>query len=157
MAAAALVPLLVRRRAGIVAVVTAAVVYCSAGVISIAGGEASHAGGITPAQADTFLRLAQQERVSSGYTGYWDAAPLTWETHFQLRVYPVQFCSTGICPFKLGSDSAWYIPRHQQRTFLITDPSSAPRSLGRPAAAFRVGSSYTFLVYDYDIASRIRR
>jgi hypothetical protein len=161
-AAAALAPLLARNRRSVAAVVAAASVYTACGVISIADGQASQTSGVTQAQANTFLRLARAEHVHIGYAGYWDAAPLTWKTHSKLLVYPATTCGTvSICRFRLGSTAAWYSPRLAKRTFLITDGdqpymTSAPRSLGRPLATFNIDNEYTFVVYNYDIATRVK-
>jgi hypothetical protein len=159
-AAAALAPLLARRPETIGAVVVAASVYCLAGLISIARGEASRSIGVTQAQVDTFARLVRQEHVDHGYTGYWDAAPITWKSRFHVLAYPTLTCGAGICRFPLCYLAAWYSPHSGERTFLITDTAkqfmpAPPPSLGPPAATFRVGASYTFLVYNFDIASRI--
>jgi uncharacterized membrane protein YqhA len=159
-AAAALMPLLARRREIIGLVVAAASVYCVSGLLSIARGEASPSIGVTQAQADAFARLVRQEHVSHGYTDYWDAAPITWKSRFHVLAYPAEICGTGICRFPNSYDSAWYSPHDGERTFLITNTAkpqmgTPPPSLGPPAATFRVGTSYAFLVYNYDIASRI--
>ncbi len=160
MAAAALVPLLARRRETIALVVAAASVYCVAALVSIARGEASQRSGVPQRDVNEFVRLAAKEHVVRGYTGYWDASPITWNSRFQVLAYPAQLCAAGICQFSLGTDSSWYQPNGSKRSFLITDPTqpymqSAPASLGPPAASFHVGANYTFLVYDYDIATKI--
>ena len=161
MAAAALVPLVARRREMMAVVVVAVSIYCISGLISIARGEASRSGGVTQSDVDTFASLARLDNVDHGYAGYWDAAPITWKSGFHVLTYPVEECRAGICRAYLGNDSAWYEPHGEERTFLITNTSrpgmeSVPASLGPPAYAIRVGASYTFNVYDYDIASRIR-
>lgn len=160
MAAAALVPLLARRRETIALVVAAASVYCVSGVISIARGEASQPSGVTEREVNEFVRLAREEHVGHGYTGYWDASPITWKSRFRVLAYPAELCAAGICRFSLGTESSWYQPHGSKRSFLITDTTqpymqAAPASLGPPAASFRVGSNYSFLVYDYDIAGKI--
>jgi len=160
MAAAALVPLLARRRETVALVVVAASVYCVAGVISIARGEASQPSGVPQQAVNEFVLLARQEHVDHGYTGYWDASPITWNSRLQVLAYPAQVCAAGICQFGLGTDASWYKPNGSKRSFLITDTTQpymqvAPASLGPPAASFRVGNNYTFLVYDYDIATKI--
>jgi hypothetical protein len=160
MAAAALVPLLARRREIVALVVVAASVYCFAGVLSIGRGEASQPSGVPQQAINEFVRLARKEHVVHGYTGFWDASPITWNSRFQVLAYPAELCAAGICRFSLGTDSSWYQPNGAKRSFLITDTTQpymqgAPASLGRPAASFGVGGHYTFLVYDYDIATKI--
>jgi hypothetical protein len=159
MAAGALVPLIARRPATVGLVVAAASLYCASGVISIARTDPSQATAAT--QDAAFARLAREEHVNHGYTGYWDAAPITWGTRFHVLAYPVVNSGASLTRSIYGSESAWYTPHPHERTFLITDTAkpymqSAPPTLGPPAAAIHVGSSYTFLVYNYDIASRIQ-
>jgi len=161
LAAAALVPLLARRRETVALVVAAASIYCVSGVLSIARGEASQPSGVTQQEVNTFVRLAAATRAGHGYTGYWDASPITWKSRFRVLAYPARQCGAGICRFALGYDSSWYKPSGSTRSFLITDTAqpympSAPTTLGPPAASYRVDSKYTFLVYDYDIASKIQ-
>ena len=162
-AAAALAPLAVSRRSAVVAMVAAASIYGIGGMLSIADGEASHGPvAVTRSQVNTFVRLARAEHVMRGYTSYWDAAPLTWETHFRLLAFPAGPCDTGFCHTDVGYDSAWYTPHRGVHTFLITDNAKGgmpfrPSSLGPPLATFHVGREFTFLVYGYDIASRITR
>jgi hypothetical protein len=158
-AAAALLPLLARRRETVALVVIAASVYCIAGLVSIARGEASPPSAVPQQAVNEFVARARQEHVDHGYTGYWDASPITWNSRFQLLAYPAEVCAAGICKFGLGTDSNWYRPSGSKRSFLITDTAQpympvAPASLGSPAASFRVGNNYTFLVYDYDIATK---
>ncbi len=160
MAAAALVPLLARRPETMALVVVAASVYCVAGLVSIARGEASPPSAVPQQAVDRFVALAREERVDHGYTGYWDASPITWNSRFHVLAYPAQLCAAGICQFGLGTDSSWYRPNGSRRSFLITDTTkpymrSAPASLGPPAASFHVDGNYTFLVYDYDVATKI--
>jgi hypothetical protein len=159
-AAGALAPFVARggRRTAVIAV--AATVYCASGLVVLAGGAAL--GGSTPtqAQANAFLALARKEHASHGYSGYWDAGPITWETDFKLPVYPVIRCGYGLCQMKNAEESAWYRRRHDGRTFLIIDTAKpwlhqAPLSLGAPVASFHVGRSYVFEVFDYEIANRM--
>jgi len=159
-AAAALVPLLARRRETVALLVAAASVYCASGVLSIARGEASPPSSVPQRAVNEFVRLAGEQHVRHGYTGYWDASPITWNSRFRLLAYPAELCAAGICQFSLGTEASWYQPNGATRSFLITDTAkqymtSAPATLGPPAASFRVGSTYTFLVYDYDIAKKI--
>jgi hypothetical protein len=141
-------------------------VYCIGGVLSLTTVQASLPQKVfTSAETNAFLRLARREHVKSGYAGWWQAPSLTWLTDFRLQAYPAVSCGTGLCEFGLGSTSAWYSPHGHRRSFLITDATStdagqfympsAPKSLGRPIATFKVGESYDFVVYSYDIANRI--
>jgi hypothetical protein len=161
-AAAALAPFLARgpRSAAVIAV--AATIYCVSGLVAVAGSSAQASQTPTQAEANTFLALAKREHVSHGYSGYWDAGPITWETRFKLRVYPVRTCGPLLCRYPNASESVWYSHRHDGRTFVITDTSKpflhrAPETLGTPVASFRVGRSYVFAVYDYEIVDRMVR
>jgi hypothetical protein len=113
------------------------------------------------ALAARLLDFAQTEHVREGYAGYWDAAPLTWETNARLRVYPIEQCPAGtrICPFPYNRISSWYTPEASARTFLVLDPArpagliSELARLGLPERRTRVGR-LTVYIYSYDIASR---
>jgi hypothetical protein len=114
--------------------------------------------------AGKLLEFAQATGLRRGYAGYWDAAPLTWETKKRVQIYPVGPCPTapGICAFPFNRISSWYVPLPRTRTFLIVDPSRPAgferflTRLGRPERSARVGR-LTVFVYTYDIASRLRR
>ena len=133
-----------------------------AGVVSLAQGTAARdTEGFPPTElAKRVAAIAAANHVSTGYAGYWDAAPITWAAHFRVRVYPVSVCDRGahLCPFDLHTISSWYTPRPGVRSFLLTDPrlrlvtAPTPR-LGRPAAVYHVGRLVMY-VYGYDIASR---
>jgi hypothetical protein len=117
------------------------------------------------AVASQLLRWARSEHLMYGYAGYWDAAPLTWEMHSQVQVYPVWTCPDGrsLCPFTLHRISSWYRPRAGARTFLVIDARqtaantitslSSVASLGKPEQTVTL-QQLTILVYPYDIASR---
>jgi hypothetical protein len=116
------------------------------------------------ALAGKLLRFAQASGIRYGYAGYWDAAPLTWETKAHVQIYPVGPCPTaaGICGFPFNRISSWYVPRPATRTFLVVDPARPAglagflSGLGRPERSARVGRLSVF-VYDYDIAARFGR
>jgi hypothetical protein len=121
--------------------------------------------GVGPDQqtAGAIERFALAEGAAVGYSGYWDSAPVTWETHLRIRVYPIEACATpaGVCPFYANQINAWYAPRANTRTFLLTDTrSNVPlavtspiASFGKPIAEQAVGEGLTVYVYDYDVAS----
>jgi hypothetical protein len=110
-------------------------------------------------------RLVAEENLDHGYAGYWDAAPLTWQTKAQARVYPVEPCTAaspdkaGLCPFPFHRIDSWYRPKPGARTFLVIDPTQPgvqapdPR-FGRPQRTERIGQ-LEVRVYGYDIASRL--
>jgi len=98
-----------------------------------------------------------------GYSGYWDAAPVTWETHLRVKLYPIQSCKPpqGWCHFDGAQISSWYLPHAGRRTFLLTDTRAGvplevgqpPASFGAPLASEVVGMGLTVFVYGHDIAA----
>ncbi len=128
------------------------------------------ASGVTPAGVGPNLHLAGEiERfavahgASVGYGSYWDAAPVTWETHQRVRFYPIQACDTGSgwCDFYGNQITSWYLPRPHARTFLVTDTrpgilaevSEAPAVFGHPIAGESLGEGLTIYIYNRDLAS----
>jgi hypothetical protein len=110
------------------------------------------------AVAASLLRLAKSEHLTYGYGGYWDAAPLSWQTKTAVQVYPVATCGPSLCPFPLHRIDSWYTPRPGVRTFLISDPTQNPNpgplpSLGRPQQIVHL-YQLTVYIYPYDIASK---
>jgi hypothetical protein len=119
----------------------------------------------TGAVSGPLADLVREERLDHGYAGYWDAAPLTWQTKAVARVYPVQPCTpatpqkAGYCPFPFHRIDSWYRPSRGARTFLVIDPTQPgvqapdPR-FGRPERVEQIGQ-LEVRVYGYDIASRL--
>jgi hypothetical protein len=98
------------------------------------------------------------EGLKYGYAAYWDAAPLTWDLHERVQIFPVEACDAphGLCRPAAHYIESWYEPRPSTRTFLLVD-----RIFGPPAPATRLGGPaevvsidrYTIYVYDYDIGA----
>ncbi|HEX4033846.1 MAG TPA: hypothetical protein VHX66_05330 [Solirubrobacteraceae bacterium] len=158
-ALAALIPLLARRRLVIATVTIAASIYCLNGLASLATLNTTQSNSFTRVAA-AVTSLAGREHVSYGYSDYWNAAPLTLDSKFNVSVYPVMTCKTGLCRFPSASLSAFYRVQPHTRSFLLTYRHAyflrgVPKKLGPPAAKFSIDGSYGLLVYDYDIASRI--
>jgi hypothetical protein len=113
--------------------------------------------------AGKIVALARANHLQTGYAGYWDASSLTWNSHEQVLVRPLEQCATpttglGICPFFLMRTPSWYVPQ-RRHTFLLVDPgqlyvTSLPAGLGAPIATYAVGPIRMY-VYSYDIASRL--
>jgi hypothetical protein len=110
----------------------------------------------------SIVDLAHRSGAVIGYSGYWDANGLTWNTDDRVQVHPLVQCpnprGADICPFPLMRTPSWYVPR-QRRTFLLVDPgqlfvTTLPRGLGPPIAHYRIGTIAMY-VYPYDIASRL--
>jgi hypothetical protein len=110
-------------------------------------------------------QLVADERLDHGYAGYWDAAPITWQTKAQALVYPIEPCIPGVprkgfCPFPFHRIDSWYRPTEDVRTFLVIDPTQpgvheADPRFGQPDRIEQIGQ-LEVRVYGYDIASRLR-
>jgi hypothetical protein len=163
-AAAAVVPVIAVRRAVTEALAIAGTcLFGLAGVVSLAQGtDARNTEGFpSPPIAARVAAIAAREGASVGYSGYWDAAPITWAAHFRVKVYPVSICDRGehLCRFDLHYISSWYTPRPGIKSFVLGDPSLAlvpgpTPDLGQPSAVFHVGQT-TMYVYPYDVAGRV--
>lgn len=123
-------------------------------------------GGSAPDQqtAGAIERFVLANGATIGYTGYWQAAPVTWETRLRLKVFPIGPCTSpspsGLCPFYNNQISSWYSPRADTRTFLITQaPGADPLAVTAPAKAFGTPVAhaalgpYSVWVYDHDLAA----
>jgi hypothetical protein len=112
----------------------------------------------TTSLSGPLLHFVRSEGLKYGFSGYWDAAPLTWQTRAGVDVYPVAPCGATVCPFHLHQISSWYTPRAGIRTFLISDRTQSgdpgrPASLGRPTQTVHIGRLAVY-VYPYDVASK---
>jgi hypothetical protein len=162
-AAAALVPLIGSRGMLPRAAVTAgATVYAFSGWLALAQQRIVPPPSPSHQLAGAIATIADQEHLSYGYAGYWDAAPITWATHLRVKVFPVDDCDGNqhLCAFELHQITSWYSPRPGTRTFLLDDPAypavpSAPTpDLGKPIAVHQIGT-VTMYVYSYDIAAHL--
>jgi len=125
--------------------------------------------GVGPHQrvADAVERFASANGASVGYSGYWDAAPVTWEARLRVKVYPVAACAgpARVCAFDGAQISSWYAPRANTRTFLLTDTrpgvplevTAPPAAFGQPLAHALVGQGLTVFIYNHDIAADLGR
>jgi hypothetical protein len=164
-AAAALVPLIELRRPLRRAAITAGTaILALTGLVTLLENQDTTSAGATYILYNQVARIAAREHVDVGYADYWDAAPLTWSTHFRLKVYPVMACINNAvltdCRFYLHMVTSWYTPRPGERTFLIIDSAKpdpvVTTPFGTPSAEYQVGAM-TMLVYPYDIAQKIVR
>jgi len=163
-AAAAVIPAVAARRpVWLAAALAGTCIFALGGTISMAQ---KHPARI-PIQAPeprvipAVQRIAAREHLRIGYAGYWDAAPVTWGTHYRVQVYPVSVCDRGahLCPFDLHVISSWYQPRPGIRSFLLTDGRTRlllkpTPDLGPPSAVYHLGQA-TMYVYPYDLAQRL--
>jgi hypothetical protein len=168
-AVAALVPVAAVTSPGCrrAAVVAGVALVALSGIVSLAERELQDnpAGYPTGVVSGQLADLVREEDLHHGYAGYWDAAPLTWQTKAEARVYPLQACPANAatdadyCPMPFHRIDSWYTPVEGVRTFLVVDhrqPSvKAPdRGFGRPERVDRIGQLEVY-VYGYDIASRL--
>ena len=165
LAAAALLPLVARGSTATRAIATAAVtLYAFTGWLGLIDQRLirPETGSPTYALANSVARTAQREHLAVGYGSYLDAAPITWATHMQVKVFPVDDCDGNLhlCAYEQHIMTSWYTPRPGVKSFLLTDPGftvagSAPTpDLGKPLAVHQFGA-LTMYVYSYDIASRL--
>ncbi len=119
----------------------------------------------TGAVSGPLADLVREERLDHGYAGYWDAAPLTWQTKAEARVYPVEPCTpstpgkAALCPFRFHRINSWYFPKEGVRSFLVIDPTqpdlpAAIPGFGKPERIEQIGQ-LEVRVYGYDVASRL--
>lgn len=131
----------------------------------LSGGVPAYGPGPDRRAAGAIEHFVKANGAKIGYSGYWDAAPVTWETRLGAETYPIRSCGlpTGWCQFYAAKISTWYVPRPHTRTFLLTDTrpgvpltvTSPPARFGSPLARQVVGSGLTVFVYDHDIAAEV--
>ncbi len=162
-AIAALVPLQGSRGRLSRAAVTAGVtIYAFAGWLALTQHKIVAPASPSDQLAGAVASFAREEHLAVGYAGYWDAAPITWETHLGVEVFPVDDCdgNQDLCAFELHIITSWYSPRPGAKSFLLSDsayptvPSAPTPDLGKPIAVHQIGT-VTMYVYPYDIASRL--
>jgi hypothetical protein len=138
-----------------------AAVFFAAGVVGLTGNYTNISGWVQQV-APGITRFARANHVTSGYSGYWLASSLTWNTHERVAVRPLMECSNpegaSACPFYIATVPSWYVPR-QRHTFLLVDSEedwirALPRGLGPPLASDTIGAVHMY-IYPYDIASRL--
>jgi hypothetical protein len=117
----------------------------------------------TEAEVSELERVAAANDLDHGYASYWDAMPITLESDFEVRAYPIQPCgpADGYCPFNVHTIESWYTPKPGSRSFYVVGDQSLepplappPASWGRPMKTIRIGHLTVYL-FDYDIASRL--
>jgi hypothetical protein len=165
-ALAALLGILATRRETRIALVLAVALF---GVLNV---RAELAAGVPPfgsapqqRLAGAIERFALAHGARVGYGGYWDSAPVGWETHFGIELFPIQACDvpSGWCQFYNADISDWYVPRAHTRTFLLTDTrpgiplevTAPPASFGHPIAGESLGEGLTIYIYGSDIAAHL--
>jgi hypothetical protein len=110
--------------------------------------------GPTAAVAEAVASVAEQQGAAQGYAMYWDAAPLTWNSHLRVQAHPVYVCSGGLlCSGPVNAFTGWYGAGGPEHTFLVTDtsePYTPTAELGPIAATYHIGT-LTMYVFDHDI------
>jgi hypothetical protein len=137
-----------------------AAVFFAAGLVGLTSDYLNIAAGIAR-DAPQVTRIARANDVRYGYSNWADASGLTWGTHNDVIVRPVQECETQqgttLCPGFQAYVPSWYAPE-RRRTFLLVEPNGVdfkglPEGLGKPLAVYAIGSMRMY-IYPYDIASR---
>jgi hypothetical protein len=116
----------------------------------------------TPAEVAQLERIAASHDLDHGYANYWDAMPITLESDFDVRAYPIVPCGPpgNYCPFQLHVIESWYAPKPGARSFYVVGDQALTPHLGSPPAAWdpvkRIPVGHlTVYVFDYDIATRL--
>jgi hypothetical protein len=101
----------------------------------------------------------EAERLTRGYSTYWDANAITWTTESRIRILPV-FETPTIRPFISNVVTSWYREAPGSSAFVLVDPAVpfvpvAPGSdFGTPADVLRLGR-FTILVYPPEHVKRL--
>jgi hypothetical protein len=117
-------------------------------------------------EADLVAQFAEENDLDHGYAGYWDAAPISVQSGFDVRVYPIEPCGPQVdtyCQFHSHQIEAWYEPQSGVRTFFVVNrqglaPATRPppAKWGRPFETAQLGD-LTVYAYDYDISSQFEK
>jgi hypothetical protein len=137
-------------------------VVALAGFVSLAHRDLRTPTAPTRADAETVARIGRRFGASKGYAGYWTAAPLTWYTRNQFRIYPTTQCQPDtLCQSNLHFADHWK-RGPKQRTMVVIDHAFQPPAtfllstdprFGRPLYEENTGRIQVF-VYDYDVATK---
>jgi hypothetical protein len=117
-------------------------------------------------EADLVAQFAEQNDLDHGYAGYWDAAPISLQSDFAVRTYPIEPCGPRpdtYCPFHSHTIEAWYRPEAGVRTFLVVNrqglapvTKAPPASWGPPVRTAQLGDLAVY-AFDYDISSHFQK
>jgi hypothetical protein len=137
------------------------------GCFALAKGLYTPATGAPPdgREAELVERFVAENDLDHGYAGYQDAAPISVQSNFNARVYPIEPCGENVsiyCPFHSHQIESWYEPKEGARSFFVvngtpTPPaaSSPPAEWGRPFKTAQLGDLIVY-AYDYDISSQFQ-
>lgn len=133
------------------------VVSVGLGISSLARGD--YEGDDRGSTADALAAFAAERGLDHGYSGYWTSASFTYATDAKVRVYPVDACGAGACPFRLHRLDSWYKPKPDVSTFYVVDSAAPEPRAPAPPAEWGAGppetiGPLTVYVFPYDVASR---
>jgi hypothetical protein len=148
------------RRARVLAA-TAVALVGAVNLVEIADNRADTPRALIGTYERPLVHLLEQQHVTHGYAGYWDAQNLTWQSGMRVFAAPVATCGndkSGLCAVHIFAIASWFEPKPGP-SFLIVDPANgyvtAPPAITKSAAAsFRFGGLRVYL-FRYDIARRI--
>ena len=143
------------------AVVAGACVLIAASAVAVGAGDlGKDPAPPAPAFAHKLESVAEGEGLKYGYASYWNAAPLSWDMHERVQLYPLESCGAagGMCINSFHRIDSWYGPRPRTRTFLLVDriygPANPGSSLGAPVEVIDL-DRYEIVVYDHDIGPEL--
>jgi hypothetical protein len=154
---------------GRIALTVLASVAAALGCVELARGDYTTPTSAFPQgpEVGALQRFVQAQRLDHGYAGYWEAAAITAQTNFRVRLYPVVTCGVnrdGRCPPTVHRLDAWYVPKPRPvRTFYVVDEVAIgvgtvidvpPARWGPPAKQATFGKLHVW-VYDFDLAGRL--
>lgn len=137
------------------------------GCIELSRGLYTPETGASPSEheAESVERFVEEHDLHHGFAGYWDAAPITWQTEFDVRAYPIEPCRddpSAYCEFGSHTIDSWYEPMEGVRSFYLVGDKSLIPPIGPPPAEwgppFKTAKldGFTIYAYDYDIAGQLR-
>jgi hypothetical protein len=133
-----------------------------AGFVSLAHRDLRDPRAPTRDVANLITTVGHQFGAYKGYAGYWTAAPVTWLTRNEFKIYPTSQCLPDVvCPFNIHFADHWK-RGPKQRTMIVIDHAYQPPSpyllstdphFGKPIYEQNFGRIQIY-VYDYDVATK---
>ncbi len=172
-AAAATVPLWTAGstlRAALVAAPAVLLILANAASVDRAAADRSFEPTFTPSMS-AIIAFLEQHGLDRGYTAYEFASPITWNTDFALRIYPVtqdlvapdDQCGSpapgAVCPFAYNSLSQWYRGSYGPTFILVAAgvvrlEQPPPPGLDTVVAMYQLGN-FSIYVYADDVAGHM--
>ncbi|HXY84769.1 MAG TPA: hypothetical protein VEH52_04745 [Gaiellaceae bacterium] len=157
------------RSRAIVAVAIAVVGLTNiAGIVGGKAGIVNDKEGTSRGALETYVepltRFLEQQGVTKGYAGYWDANNLTWKSKSHLLMAPVSTCGSpnapSICEFPFFVVASWFDEQPHSKSFLLFDPSdheflTKPPTIVKQASSARRFGPLTVYLFDHDLARDI--